>query len=540
MKGSGRGGSEREKEGEGEWRGRKGRREGKERQVVCFEIMGSVVHSAVSEMRVQSRQYDRMFALHSNVSCCSTSTGSGPGSRHQKNIGMRKRTTPALQCRNGARLRSHSSWSRLRSVGCTDRMNTSIKKSGGKKRGKQTRSLQITAHQCNDFRRFHSMLVGGVASIIISLGAGTYIGGAHDTEAYAADTVKIGTCLLRSCTVSLAKCIADVPCLENLACLQTCTGRPDEGDCQVRCADLYGDKAVDKFNTCAVSEEQCVPSRPDDGSYPVPDDSVLVKSFDPSILNGRWFIVAGLNPTFDTFPCQEHFFKGTPAIGGEPGKLYGKLNWRIPKPDGTFINRDTVQEFVQDPQKPAILSNHDNEFLHYEDDWYILGYAPEKYVFVYYRGNNDAWRGYGGAVVYSPERTIPPEVLDNIRTDAQKVNLDFDKQFTITDNKCEALQPRKTMRAQLAGELKEEAGMLEKAVDAEIQQLERNLEKVGRTGGRFIQKEEKIIEKGLVNEERALEATIQRDKRRIIDELKAMEAATQKLNGGVTRLFRFK
>jgi hypothetical protein len=55
----------------------------------------------------------------------------------------------------------------------------------------------------------------------------------------------------------------------------------------------------------------------------------------------------------------------------------------------------------QDETKPAVLYNHGNEYLHYEDDWYILAQKPDEYVVVYYKGNNDAWQGYGGAVVYT-------------------------------------------------------------------------------------------------------------------------------------------
>ena len=59
------------------------------------------------------------------------------------------------------------------------------------------------------------------------------------------------------------------------------------------------------------------------------------------------------------------------------------------------------QMFVQDENNPAVLYNHDNEYLHYEDDWYILGYKPDDYVLIYYIGNNDAWKGYGGATLYT-------------------------------------------------------------------------------------------------------------------------------------------
>ena len=33
-----------------------------------------------------------------------------------------------------------------------------------------------------------------------------------------------------------------------------------------------------------------------------------------------------------------------------------------------------VQTFEQDPNEGAILYNHDNEYLHYQDDWYVLAF----------------------------------------------------------------------------------------------------------------------------------------------------------------------
>lgn len=59
-------------------------------------------------------------------------------------------------------------------------------------------------------------------------------------------------------------------------------------------------------------------------------------------------------------------------------------------------DRNTIQRFVQDPQKPGIMYNHDNEYLHYQDDWYILDAVPDEYILVYYRGQNDAWVSQAG------------------------------------------------------------------------------------------------------------------------------------------------
>jgi violaxanthin de-epoxidase len=182
-----------------------------------------------------------------------------------------------------------------------------------------------------------------------------------------------------------------------------------------------------------------------------------VQSFDTKLWNGRWYITAGQNKLFDIFPCQVHFFTET-----EPGKFAGKLNWRIEEPDGEFFTRDAVQEFVQDPTNPAHLINHDNDYLHYQDDWYILDYAADDnkegtppFAFVYYRGENDAWVGYGGAVVYTREAKLPDVLLPRLREAAKKVNFDFDRDFEKPDNSCKVMQDgeRVILREKFAGKM---------------------------------------------------------------------------------------
>ena len=135
---------------------------------------------------------------------------------------------------------------------------------------------------------------------------------------------------------------------------------------QIQCGNLFENSVVDEFNECAVSRKKCVPKKSDVGEFPVPDPAVLVKNFNIADFNGKWFITSGLNPTFDTFNCQLHEFHT------ESKKLVGNLSWRIGTPDGGFFTRSAVQRFVQDPTQPGILYNHDNEYLHYQDDWYFL------------------------------------------------------------------------------------------------------------------------------------------------------------------------
>jgi violaxanthin de-epoxidase len=79
-------------------------------------------------------------------------------------------------------------------------------------------------------------------------------------SAYAApappDSAAVGKCLLSNCQGALAGCLADGGCLQNLVCLTACNDAPDVTACQIRCGDLYADKAIDVFNSCAVSAKK--------------------------------------------------------------------------------------------------------------------------------------------------------------------------------------------------------------------------------------------------------------------------------------------
>mmetsp|Transcript_28092 Transcript_28092/g.43054 ORF Transcript_28092/g.43054 Transcript_28092/m.43054 type:complete len:489 (+) Transcript_28092:118-1584(+) len=300
----------------------------------------------------------------------------------------------------------------------------------------------------------------GIKSAVFALGLtmASFTAGQQTVPvAMASDGAAIAACLFQKCQLPLAKCIANPKCLANVICINTCNGKADETGCQIKCGDIFDNEVIGEFNKCAVSDMSCVPKKLDDGSYPVPPPEKLVQKFDTSLFNGKWYITAGQNPLFDIFPCQVHFFTET-----APGTFFGKLNWQIEEPDGELFTRDALQRFVQDKDQPGLLMNHDNEFLHYQDDWYIIDYAEDNnkegtppFAFVYYRGSNDAWDGYGGVVVYTRDSKLPTELLPRLREAAAKVNFDFDKDFTVTDNTCrvQSEEEQSLLRQQFAGKV---------------------------------------------------------------------------------------
>jgi len=317
-----------------------------------------------------------------------------------------------------------------------------------------------------------------------------------------AEMQETGACLLQNCGRELAACVTDEKCLEDLVCLQGCFGKEDEGDCQIRCGDLYASQAVATFNTCAVTEKSCVAQRKDDGKYPVPPFDALADGFtiDTMVKEKRWYIVAGLNKDFDVFDCQEHFFDK-----GEDGKMYIKINWRVNRPNGQFYERNDVQRFYQEPDGKAILHNNGNVMLHYQDDWYIPAYKEGEWVYIYYRGTNDAWDGYGGATVYATTPDLKPEWIPDLEAASKKVGVNWND-FVITDNSCKPAPELKITAPKDLDTLADDAAVVEKDLEKEVQLVERTVEDDVRKVESFFGQElntleEKIeqLERGLVN-----------------------------------------
>jgi len=255
------------------------------------------------------------------------------------------------------------------------------------------------------------------------------------------ESKEVVECLFKKCRGELFGCLENPVCTANLLCLSQCTGKPDEIDCQVKCGDLFQTSAIDKFNDCAISRGKCVPQRPDEDLFPVPPPAALVSEFDMTKFTGKWFISLGANPLFDIFDCQLHTFD----YDKDSQMLVGDLTWRVSTPDGGFLTRQATQTFRQDKEIPGLLVNDGNEFLHYSDDWYIasaqLDGTELDHVFVYYRGSNDAWDGYGGAVLYTRQATMPKKLAPIIAKACEGLPTVKYSDLKATDNQCKAELP---------------------------------------------------------------------------------------------------
>ena len=335
--------------------------------------------------------------------------------------------------------------------------------------------------------------------------------------------VESGKCLLSRCQLELAECLLDEKCAESLVCLNTCFGQPDEADCQIKCGDLYASKAVQTFNTCAITTNDCVKQKQDTGEYPVPPLDALATGFDATVFGEarRWYIVAGLNKDFDVFDCQEHFFDAP-----DPDHMAVKINWRINRPNGQFYERSDVQTFYADDATRSVMHNNGNEYLHYQDDWYVPGFKRGEYVFVYYRGTNDAWDGYGGAVVYSTSPSLKQEYVPELEALASKVGVKF-SDFVVTDNSCKPAPELRFSKIADLDTLGDDVLVAEREIGRDVRRASRIVGKEARVVAKEVGKDaravERAVERDIVAVEREVEKDLAYESRAFKDEVRAIE-----------------
>ena len=157
---------------------------------------------------------------------------------------------------------------------------------------------------------------------------------------------------------------------------------------------------------------------------------------------------------------------------------------------------------------------------------YILSSKIENkqddYIFVYYRGRNDAWDGYGGAVVYTRSAVLPESIVPELERAAKSIGRNFNE-FIKTDNTC---GPEPTIVERLEKTVEEG----EKIIIKEVEQIEGEIEKVGKTEMTLF---ERLAEgfKVLQEDEENFIRELSKEEMDVLSELKMEATEVEKLFG---------
>ena len=137
---------------------------------------------------------------------------------------------------------------------------------------------------------------------------------------------------------------------------------------------------------------------------------------------------------------------------------------------------------------------------------YILAARDQQYVVVYYRGSNDAWDGYGGAVVYTRTPSLEQRWVPEIAEAVSRVGLRWED-FSLNDNSCRAAETK-------LEELEADLELVETRVAAGLQLAEQKVEAELRKDvdavEREIEREVVGLEKEVVGLEKEFEKGLQR------------------------------
>jgi violaxanthin de-epoxidase len=161
---------------------------------------------------------------------------------------------------------------------------------------------------------------------------------------------------------------------------------------------------------------------------------------------------------------------------------------------------------------------------------YILSSKIENkqddYIFVYYRGRNDAWDGYGGAVLYTRSAVLPESIVPELERAAKSIGRDFN-QFIKTDNTC---GPEPTIVERLEKTVEEGERTIIKEVKEIEGEIEGEVEKVGKTERTLF---ERLAEgfKVLQEDEENFIRELGKEEMDVLSELKMEASEVEKLFG---------
>ncbi|KAL3904304.1 MAG: hypothetical protein SGPRY_011338, partial [Prymnesium sp.] len=137
------------------------------------------------------------------------------------------------------------------------------------------------------------------------------------------------------------------------------------------------------------------------------------------------------------------------------------------------------------------------------------------YVIVYYRGSNDAWDGYGGAVVYSREPSVPRKWIPEIKESLAKINLKWED-FQETDNSCRAAETK-------LEELEADLQLVETKVAGGLQLVGKEIIKDARILEEELEKDVTAVEREVVKDFTVLERAVKKDVRMVEEKVVKIE-----------------
>ena len=128
---------------------------------------------------------------------------------------------------------------------------------------------------------------------------------------------------------------------------------------------------------------------PDDGKCRVTDDDGQQDLTDVSDIEGDWWVIKGLNPHYDSFPCQHNRYHQDAT-----GTWINNVTWI-----DTFHGNKIIGAL------PTVNVSKPGVFMHYYDNlsqvepWIVISKPHEDYLLMLWCGSNPVLKYAGGILM---------------------------------------------------------------------------------------------------------------------------------------------
>lgn len=163
-----------------------------------------------------------------------------------------------------------------------------------------------------------------------------------------------------------------------------------------------------------------------------PGNVTVLKKFATKDLEGAWWVVKGLHPVYDCYPCQHLVFKqiNATAWAYTPKYQVYLVNGSLTVTDDRYIIPNTTAG------SNISFTYYDLGLVHHETWWLIDGADDKSYILLYYCGNTLQWY-YDGALVLARDTALSASDYTAIAASYSKATgLDLTKFCDTSTKQC--------------------------------------------------------------------------------------------------------
>lgn len=217
-------------------------------------------------------------------------------------------------------------------------------------------------------------------------------------------------CMLEHCFTETTSCLINQGCRDAIICDEKCMNEWDSDttkgkfhiqNCTNICAWTNVDDTYETYLRCVTStSHQCIKFPPIPKTCRAPNIHPL-KQLSVKDLQGDWWVIKGLHPVYDCYPCQKIYFSPLNETFWNYTSYYQVYQ------ANSSLSVAYLQTVVPTNVPGTNLSfTYDDIGLMHSETWWLIDKAEDSsYILLYYCGSTLEWN-YEGAQVLARNTTL--------------------------------------------------------------------------------------------------------------------------------------